>query len=72
MGENKNTMGRIWRLLIIAILLFSTSPNIGASQQPLSKIQIQMTAVALHSSAHIEVSPNLLGIQGETVECVTI
>lgn len=72
MGENKNTMGRIWRLLIIAILLFSTSPNIGASQQPLSKIQIQMTAVALHSSAHIEVSPNLLGVKGETVEWVTV
>ncbi|KAF5730950.1 calcineurin-like phosphoesterase [Tripterygium wilfordii] len=44
----------------------------GFGEQPLAKIDIYKTTLALHSSASITAYPNLLGLKGEDTEWVTV
>ncbi|KAF1871010.1 hypothetical protein Lal_00020744 [Lupinus albus] len=45
---------------------------VGFGEQPLSKISIHKTILALHSSASITVTPFFLGIKGEDTDWVTV
>ncbi|KEH34962.1 putative phosphodiesterase I [Medicago truncatula] len=64
--------------MIFVILCFFTNLRIclgdmnGIGEQPLSKIAIHKTILALHSSASITASPFLLGNKGEDTELVTV
>eukprot|EP01018_Ginkgo_biloba_P014099 Gb_25661 [translate_table: standard] len=73
--KNNDVMGHFWGLLAATLLLSSfhrsdaLHPN---DNQPLSKIALHKASVALHSSAHIEVTPNLLGIKVPTYDLILI
>lgn len=57
---------RLWSLnLLVTILatLLSSGAGKPSGEQPLSRIEIHKTTLALHDSAYVEASPRVLGLQ---------
>ncbi|XP_021759419.1 probable inactive purple acid phosphatase 27 [Chenopodium quinoa] len=75
--EKSYSLGKA--LLIVTTILFSSyfSKSLAKNHahhgvQPLSKIDILSTTLALHKKASIKVSPSLLGLKNEDIEWVTV
>lgn len=62
------------RFAVLLLLLYSAtaSPSDLSQEQPLSKINVHQSLVALDSSASIDASPDLLGLDGKNVDWVTV
>ncbi|THU58725.1 hypothetical protein C4D60_Mb03t17450 [Musa balbisiana] len=66
---------RLWSLnLLVTILatLLSSGAGKPSGEQPLSRIEIHKTTLALHDSAYVEASPRVLGLQGQNSDWVTL
>ncbi|OMO84083.1 hypothetical protein CCACVL1_11005 [Corchorus capsularis] len=62
-----------WVFLLIAANLNLGRAHInGAGDQPLAKINILKTTIALHGSANVTAQPALLGLKGEDTQWVTV
>ncbi|KAG2678544.1 hypothetical protein I3760_11G007800 [Carya illinoinensis] len=59
-------------LLCLASLSFAFAHVRGLDEQPLSNIAILKTTLALRDSVSIKASPQILGLQGEDTEWVTV
>ncbi|XP_012571378.1 nucleotide pyrophosphatase/phosphodiesterase [Cicer arietinum] len=76
-GSGDNSL-KILKMILVILCLFFTNLRMclgdvnGFGEQPLSKIAIHKTILALHSSASITASPLLLGNKGEDNEWVTV
>ena len=50
-------------LVMILVTLLSSGAGKPSGEQPLSRIEIHKTTLALHDSAYVEASPRVLGLQ---------
>ncbi|KAJ3673854.1 hypothetical protein LUZ60_005846 [Juncus effusus] len=62
--------------LIVTLILFSVILSSDCKrdlgEQPLSRIAIHRTQLAFHDSAHVDVSPLILGLKGQNSEWVSV
>ncbi|TYG76830.1 hypothetical protein ES288_D03G146200v1 [Gossypium darwinii] len=61
-----------WVLVLFTANLKLGLAHIHGGEQPLAKINILQTTVALHESASISAEPVLLGLKGEDTEWITV
>ncbi|XP_052883363.1 probable inactive purple acid phosphatase 27 isoform X2 [Gossypium arboreum] len=61
-----------WVLVLFTANLKLGLTHIHGGEQPLAKINILQTTVALHESASISAEPVLLGLKGEDTEWITV
>ncbi|TYH80606.1 hypothetical protein ES332_D03G143800v1 [Gossypium tomentosum] len=61
-----------WVLVLFTANLKFGLAHIHGGEQPLAKINILQTTVALHESASISAEPVLLGLKGEDTEWITV
>ncbi|MBA0552553.1 hypothetical protein Golob_023353, partial [Gossypium lobatum] len=61
-----------WVLVLFTANLKLGLAHIHGGEQPLAKINILQTTVALHESASISAEPALLGLKGEDTEWITV
>ncbi|CAL9184322.1 probable inactive purple acid phosphatase 1 [Musa acuminata AAA Group] len=59
-------------LVMILVTLLSSGAGKPSGEQPLSRIEIHKTTLALHDSAYVEASPRVLGLQGQNSDWVTL
>ncbi|CAL9173510.1 unnamed protein product [Musa hybrid cultivar] len=59
-------------LVMILATLLSSGAGKPSGEQPLSRIEIHRTTLALHDSAYVEASPRVLGLQGQNSDWVTL
>ncbi|KAM4107650.1 hypothetical protein ACB094_04G161900 [Castanea mollissima] len=59
-------------LVLLSLLGFALAHTNGFGEQPLSKIAIHRTTLALNNNASVIVSPSLVGLKGEDTEWVTV
>ncbi|XP_065000162.1 probable inactive purple acid phosphatase 1 [Musa acuminata AAA Group] len=59
-------------LVMILVTLLSSGAGKPSGEQPLLRIEIHKTTLALHDSAYVEASPRVLGLQGQNSDWVTL
>ncbi|KAJ0963493.1 hypothetical protein J5N97_028615 [Dioscorea zingiberensis] len=61
-----------YMLILLGIISNLFSFGASSGEQPLSRIAIHKATFAIHGSAYVKASPNVLGLKGENKEWVTL
>ncbi|EMS57889.1 putative inactive purple acid phosphatase 27 [Triticum urartu] len=60
------------RLWVVVIWLFVCAAALPGGEQPLSRIAVERTTLAIDDSVHVKASPLVLGLKGESSEWVEV